>query len=49
MPKSVKQLLHIPTESKGLMKSYYEVGFIYIFERIISLLPQEEFVHTNFE
>ena len=36
-------------ESKGLMKSYYEVGFIYIFERIISLLPQEEFVHTNFE
>lgn len=36
-------------ESKGLMKSYYEVGFIYIFERIISLLPEDEFVHTNFE
>ena len=36
-------------ETPGLMKSYYEVGFIYIFERIISLLPQEEFVHTNFE
>ena len=36
-------------EQQGLMKSYFEVGFIYIFERIISLLPQEEFVHTNFE
>ena len=36
-------------KEKGLMKSYYEVGFIYIFERIISFLPTEQFVHTNFE
>ena len=36
-------------EKQGLMKSYYEVGFIYIFERIISLLPEDDFVHTNFE
>ena len=36
-------------KEKGLMKSYYEVGFIYIFERIISFLPSEQFVHTNFE
>ena len=36
-------------ETQGLMKSYFEVGFIYIFERIISLLPEDDFVHTNFE
>ena len=36
-------------EQQGLMKSYYEIGFIYIFERIISLLPENDFVHTNFE
>ena len=36
-------------KEKGLMKSYHEVGFIYIFERIVSFLPAEEFVHTNFE
>ena len=36
-------------QSSGLMKSYYEIGFIYIFEKIISLLPQDQFVHTNFE
>ena len=36
-------------DKKSLMKSYYEVGFIYIFERIISLLPRDQFVHTNFE
>lgn len=38
-----------PKNQKHLMKSYYEIGFIYILERIISLLPAEEFVHTNFE
>jgi DNA-binding MurR/RpiR family transcriptional regulator len=32
-----------------LMKSYHELGFIYIFERLISEFPAEEFVHTNFE
>lgn len=32
-----------------LMKSYHELGFIYIFERLISEFPPEEFVHTNFE
>ena len=36
-------------KEKGLMKSYHEVGFIYIFDRIVSFLPAEEFVHTNFE
>ena len=36
-------------QSSGLMKSYYEIGFIYIFEKIISLLPQDQFVHANFE
>ena len=36
-------------DTPGLMKSYYEIGFIYIFEKIISLLPQDQFVHTNFE
>ena len=36
-------------KQKGLMKSYYEVGFVYIFERIVSLLPQDNFIHTNFE
>tara|TARA_B100000424_G_scaffold269472_1_gene266491 strand:+ start:45 stop:536 length:492 start_codon:yes stop_codon:yes gene_type:complete len=36
-------------KQKSFMKSYYEVGFIYIFERIISFLPTEQFVHTNFE
>lgn len=35
--------------AKGLMKSYYEIGFIYLFERIVSLLPEDQFVHTNFE
>ncbi len=35
--------------TKGLMKSYYEIGFIYLFERIVSLLPEDQFVHTNFE
>ena len=33
----------------NLMKSYYELGFIFIFERIISLMPEDQFVHTNFE
>lgn len=32
-----------------LMKSYHELGFIYIFERLISEFPPEVFVHTNFE
>jgi 6-phospho-3-hexuloisomerase len=32
-----------------LMKSYYEIGFLYIFERIVSLIPAAQFVHTNFE
>jgi DNA-binding MurR/RpiR family transcriptional regulator len=32
-----------------LMKSYHELGFIYIFERLISEFPAEDFVHTNFE
>lgn len=32
-----------------LMKSYHELGFIYIFERLISEFAAEEFVHTNFE
>ena len=32
-----------------LMKSYHELGFIYIFERLISDFPTEVFVHTNFE
>ena len=36
-------------KQKGLMKSYYEIGFVYIFERIISFLPREDFIHTNFE
>ena len=36
-------------QTPGLMKSYYEIGFIYIFEKIISLLPQDQFVHPNFE
>jgi len=31
------------------MKSYHELGFIYIFERLISEFAAEEFVHTNFE
>ena len=35
--------------TKGLMKSYYEIGFIYLFERIVSLFPEDQFVHTNFE
>lgn len=36
-------------ENSGLMKSYYELGFLYIFEKLISSIPPEEFVHTNFE
>ena len=32
-----------------LMKSYHEIGFIYIFERLISEFNPEYFVHTNFE
>jgi DNA-binding MurR/RpiR family transcriptional regulator len=32
-----------------LMKSYHELGFIYIFEKLISHFPAEVFVHTNFE
>tara|TARA_R110000772_G_scaffold90861_3_gene187143 strand:+ start:22111 stop:22599 length:489 start_codon:yes stop_codon:yes gene_type:complete len=32
-----------------LMKSYHELGFIYIFERLISDFPPKVFVHTNFE
>lgn len=35
--------------TQGLMKSYYEIGFIYLFERIVSLFPEDQFVHTNFE
>ena len=50
IPKQCDTVVAYPQpESKGLMKSYYEVGFIYIFERIVSFLPAEEFVHTNFE
>lgn len=32
-----------------LMKSYHELGFIYIFEKLISQFPAEVFAHTNFE
>ena len=35
--------------TQGLMKSYYEIGFIYVLERIVSQLPADQFVHTNFE
>lgn len=47
---SVDQMI-VYKESKLplLMKSYHELGFIYIFERLISEFPPEEFVHTNFE
>jgi DNA-binding MurR/RpiR family transcriptional regulator len=31
------------------MKSYYEVGFLYIFERLTGHLDKEKFIHTNFE
>lgn len=33
----------------SLMKSYYEVGFLYIFERLTGHLDKDKFVHTNFE
>lgn len=36
-------------ENSGLMKSYYELGFLYIFEKLISSIPPDSFVHTNFE
>ena len=36
-------------ENQSLMKSYYEIGFIYIFERLITQHLPEQFVHTNFE
>jgi len=35
--------------NSALMKSYYELGFLYIFERLITLYPTNQFVHTNFE
>ena len=32
-----------------LMKSYYELAFLYIFERLINQFDSSEFEHTNFE
>ena len=32
-----------------LMKSYYELAFLYIFERLVSQFDSSEFEHTNFE
>lgn len=37
------------SETHSLMKSYYEIGFLYIFERLITLNSADQFVHTNFE
>tara|TARA_B100000809_G_scaffold84417_1_gene82888 strand:- start:1104 stop:1628 length:525 start_codon:yes stop_codon:yes gene_type:complete len=31
------------------MKTYYEVAFLYIFERLVSQFDSSEFEHTNFE
>ena len=36
-------------ENRSLMKSYYEIGFTYKFERLVSSFRSEQFVHTNFE
>lgn len=48
--KSADICVSYPTgENSGLMKSYYEIGFTYIFERLISSFRPEQFVHTNFE
>jgi|TARA_R110000868_G_scaffold1415_2_gene11039 DNA-binding MurR/RpiR family transcriptional regulator len=35
--------------TSSLMKSYHEIGFLYIFERLISAIPMDQFVHTNLE
>ena len=31
------------------MKTYYELAFLYIFERLVSQFDSSEFEHTNFE
>lgn len=40
---------HADKKYTSLMKSYCEVGFLYIFERLVERLDKDKFVHTNFE
>lgn len=46
---SVDVCVSYTANNNGLMKSYYELGFLYIFERLIMRYPSDQFVHTNFE
>ena len=42
-------VIYLDKEVPMLMKSYYELAFLYIFERLVSQFDSSEFEHTNFE